>query len=124
MQALEEAGLSYREELVFHCPDTSSRAGFALAPRLANSGADEAFARSETVARGLFDRLGAWPGKGRVVCVGHPGDSVEHLGAPRLVLDPASLAAAVLEILAAGLASPRAPAPKRLVPVGATWESR
>ena len=122
MGALEDAGLPYREELVFHCPDSAARSGFALAPRLAGSGADAAFVRSDTVARGLFDGLEPSLDRGRVVCLGHPGDSVEHLGAPRLVVDTALLAAAVLEVISAELSSPLAPAPKRLVPVGATWE--
>jgi DNA-binding LacI/PurR family transcriptional regulator len=112
MRALEEAEIDYQEELVVHRPGSAVSDGVEAAGQVLSSRPDALFVRSEKIARGLYDELRNRqvdiPGELAMINVGHPGDSIEHLGLPRIVLEPAVMARQALDLLQKRLASPHA----------------
>jgi len=98
--------------------DESNQAGMRAAEEMLSKSPDAVFIRSEAIARGVFDSLFQRgvriPEDLVVLTFGHPGDSISHLGLPKLEIRPELLAKSAVELLVKRFENPSGP-PKRLL---------
>jgi LacI family transcriptional regulator len=109
-RAHADAGLEVDDRLIMRADGDDSAAGMRLAETMARDAlADALLIRDESIARGIVDAL-ARNGDGirgiPLVVFGHPGDSVSHLGIPRIEIQPRQLAEMAVTLLMRRLALP------------------
>jgi DNA-binding LacI/PurR family transcriptional regulator len=110
--AYTDQGLAVPEQLLFNFEDDNISVGMKQSKMVMKARPDALFIQSECVARGMFDglfRMGVKiPEDIPVVTLGHPGDSVSHLGFPKLEFQPEMMVSAAVKLLLRRVANPKA----------------
>jgi DNA-binding LacI/PurR family transcriptional regulator len=103
MKALAESGIEYNEDLVFRVNSPSVKSALALTDTILKHAPTALFIRDQNMARGIYDGLISRnikiPEEITIIYVGHPDDSVSHLGLPHVILDPSQIAQNSLALL-------------------------